>query len=55
MFSGNASSEDLDKFGERFMDPDEEEETVTTETTGGSTESDAASLHLSQVSDITLN
>lgn len=49
MFPGNGSSEDLDKFSERFGDPDEEEETVTTVTTGGNTESGAASLHVSQV------
>ncbi|XP_033182104.1 uncharacterized protein si:ch211-191i18.2 [Anabas testudineus] len=47
-FFSNGSSEDLDKFSERFGDPDEEEETVTTVTTGGNTESGAASLHVSQ-------
>ncbi|XP_035038251.2 uncharacterized protein si:ch211-191i18.2 isoform X3 [Hippoglossus stenolepis] len=37
VFSGNGSSEDLEKFSEPFIDL--EEETVTTTTTTGSTES----------------
>ena len=36
LFSGNSSSDDLDKFSESFID--QEEETVTTTTTTGSTE-----------------
>ncbi|XP_068188702.1 uncharacterized protein si:ch211-191i18.2 [Antennarius striatus] len=56
-FFSNASSEDLDKFSERFIDKDEEEEevtggrrleeevAVTTATIGTTTEKDGVDLH----------
>lgn len=50
MSAGNASYDDLDKFSQQFEDQDEEE-TVTKETAGGTAESHAVSLQLSQVSD----
>lgn len=55
MFSGNGSSEDLEKLSERFVDPEEEEEdmggweeeevTVTTATTQGTTERGGVDVH----------
>lgn len=50
VFSGNTSSEDLDKFSERFMDQEEGEEedtftTVTMATTPGITEQGGVNVH----------